>query len=288
MFLWKMNQRLWKSLTNQMNNILLRSLTGAVFVSTVLIPLFWNDIATAIVFGLYMALGLTEFYKLFKNSESIDINWELGLTYGIIFYGSFATFLFSNLNILYLAALIPLLFFVVLIELWRQKKNPILNSAVITLGIIYVTVPFVLMICIQFFDKSTFPLLAGMFLLIWMNDTFAYLSGRFFGKTKLIERISPNKTWEGTIGGIIFTLLAGLAIGYLFDPEKVLFWFFSAILIAPCAGLGDLLESLFKRNMNVKDSGNLLPGHGGVLDRFDAVLFTVPFFFIWVCFYFYF
>ena len=141
------------------------------------------------------------------------------------------------------------------------------------------------------FNKSIerdFPLLAGMFILIWMNDTFAYLSGRFFGKTKLIERISPNKTWEGTIGGVLFTIAAGVAIGLLFDKEQVLFWVISAAIIAPAAGVGDLLESLFKRNMNVKDSGNILPGHGGILDRFDATLFASPFFIAWTLFYMYF
>ncbi len=118
-----------------------------------------------------------------------------------------------------------------------------------------------------------------------MNDTFAYLSGRIAGKTKLIERISPNKTWEGTIGGIIFTILAGIAVGYLFDSEHILFWIVSAIIIAPCAILGDLIESLFKRNLDVKDTGNIMPGHGGILDRFDATFLVVPFFLAWAFIY---
>ena len=116
-----------------------------------------------------------------------------------------------------------------------------------------------------------------MFLLIWTNDTFAYLSGRVFGKTKLIERISPNKTWEGTIGGIIFTLIVGFCLGLQNGGLNMDFWFISAIIIAPSAIVGDLIESLFKRNLNIKDSGTILPGHGGILDRLDSIIFVIPF-----------
>jgi phosphatidate cytidylyltransferase len=126
-----------------------------------------------------------------------------------------------------------------------------------------------------------------MFLLIWTNDTFAYFSGRAFGKRKLFERISPKKTWEGTIGGILFTLLLGFIIGAYINKGEVLFWMVSALIIAPGAIFGDLLESLFKRSLNIKDSGKILPGHGGVLDRFDAALFTIPFFYCWSIIYLY-
>lgn len=129
------------------------------------------------------------------------------------------------------------------------------------------------------------PLAIGMFLLIWTNDTFAYLTGRFIGKTKLFERISPKKTWEGTIGGVVFTIGVGYLIGLWSSDYTSTFWMVSAVLIAPCAIFGDLLESLFKRSLNIKDSGNILPGHGGILDRFDATLFAVPFFYSWVMFY---
>ena len=124
-----------------------------------------------------------------------------------------------------------------------------------------------------------------MFLLIWTNDTFAYLSGRFFGKTKLFERISPKKTWEGTIGGIIFTIIVGISISYWTIEYNMFFWVFAALLIAPCSIFGDLLESLFKRSLNIKDSGNILPGHGGILDRFDAAIFAIPFFYTLVIIY---
>jgi phosphatidate cytidylyltransferase len=271
-----------------MNNILLRSLTGAVFISIILIPLFFSDVITTAVFGFFMAIGLIEFYQLFKNVDSVDVRWETGLFYGLLLFGITSLIFFNLLPVAVLVILIPLLFSLILIELWRKKENPIINAAVLVFGIIYVAIPFILMVFITTMDNNVFPLLAGMFILTWMNDTFAYLSGRFAGKTKLFERISPNKTWEGTIGGAIFTILAGIAVGYLFDAEHIFFWIIAALLIAPCAILGDLVESLFKRNVNVKDTGNIMPGHGGILDRFDATFFVVPFFLMWAFIYTYF
>ena len=132
------------------------------------------------------------------------------------------------------------------------------------------------------FPNSNFNIVIGLFLLIWTNDTFAYLTGWIFGRTKLFERISPKKTWEGTIGGFLFTILIGYLIGSLFQPGTSYFWIIAAIIIAPCAIFGDLLESLFKRSRDLKDTGNILPGHGGVLDRFDAAFYAIPFFYAWV------
>jgi phosphatidate cytidylyltransferase len=171
-----------------------------------------------------------------------------------------------------------MLFSLFLIELWRKKNNPLINLSVFVFGIIYVTVPFILMVQITIIDNNTFPLLAGMFILTWVNDTFAYLSGLIAGKTKLFERVSPKKTSEGTIGGAVFTIIASIIIGYLFDNEHMIFWILVSLIIIPCAVLGDLMESLFKRSMNLKDTGNIMPGHGGILDRFDSTFFVVPFF----------
>jgi phosphatidate cytidylyltransferase len=111
---------------------------------------------------------------------------------------------------------------------------------------------------------------------------------KLWGKTKLFERISPKKTWEGTIGGLLMTILAGYIIGTFVNTDRTLFWVVSAVIIAPCAVYGDLLESLFKRSLEIKDSGNILPGHGGILDRFDAALFAIPFFYCWTMIYAYF
>lgn len=268
-----------------MNNILVRSLSGAVFVALVLVPMFYSkELAIAILSG-FMLIGLIEFYRLFNKSDQIDINWQVSAAFGAIIYGILISVLTEAVPDIALLLIVPMIFISLIVELWRKKKNPLLNLGIQSLGYIYVTLPFFLMCLILQEEDNAFPYLVGMFILIWTNDTFAFLAGKFFGKTKLIERISPNKTWEGTIGGIAMTILGGFLIGTLLDPENLWFWIISALFIAPCSGLGDLLESLFKRNANVKDSGSIMPGHGGVLDRFDAALFTIPFFMAWISFY---
>ena len=271
-----------------MNNILVRSLSGAVFVSLILIPLFFSKEIATTIFTIFMVLGLIEFYKLFDKNDHVSIRWEIGTTVGVLIFGISTLVIFEVLPIVILFFIPPLIMKLFIFEIWRKAKNPLYNIAVLGLGLLYVVLPFTLLIYVVYEDNSSFPLLAGMFLLIWMNDTFAFLSGKFFGKTKLIERISPNKTWEGTIGGIIFTILGALTIAFLFDEEKILFWLISALIIAPTSIYGDLLESMFKRNAKVKDTGSIMPGHGGILDRFDATIFTIPLFLAWTLIYSYF
>ena len=115
-----------------------------------------------------------------------------------------------------------------------------------------------------------------VFILIWANDSFAYLVGRKFGKTKLFERISPKKTWEGSIGGVFFGLLLGYLNSQIFDGLDTPTWMAIAVIVVIFGSLGDLVESLFKRSLGIKDSGKILPGHGGVLDRFDGIFISAP------------
>lgn len=265
-----------------MNNILLRSLTGGIFVSTIIAAIWFSPFYTFALFTVFIGFGLLEYYHFFDSNESISIQ-----KFSLVFYGlfSFTTIALIQLGIsplFFISILFPVGFLVMLAELWRKKENPLLNIASLFMGVIYLVIPFYFMLDLAIVSSHESPFLIGMFLLIWTNDTFAYLSGRFFGKTKLFERISPNKTWEGTIGGIVFSLLVGFLIGNYYDTQNgLLFWMIAALIVAPCAIFGDLLESLFKRSAKVKDSGNILPGHGGILDRFDASLFAAPFFYTW-------
>jgi phosphatidate cytidylyltransferase len=269
-----------------MNNILVRALSGAVFVALVIGSLSYNLLTTVSCLALFTLLGLNEFYNLFKSSKTVSVSPFLGTFVGFAIFTLFGANKLGFIPEIYILLTIPLLFLSMMIELWRMKENPLINLGVLFLGFMYVVVPFVLMIFMQAQTIESYTLIF-MFLLIWTNDTFAYLTGRWLGKTKLIERISPNKTWEGTIGGIVMTFVVALVIAY-FNYQNYLFWGISAVIIAPGAIYGDLLESLFKRSLNIKDTGNIMPGHGGILDRFDAVLFTVPFFFCWWLFYTYF
>jgi phosphatidate cytidylyltransferase len=265
--------------------LITRAITGILFVASIVLSSWFNDGLAVIVFSLFFIVGVFEYKSLFSSHPKIKLNSLYFLLSSILLFALVIFCIYFNLNYFYLGLIIPCLFVLILTELWRKKEEPILNISVGLLGYVYLLIPFSLIIVLQLVSTHSFPILIGMFFLIWTNDTFAYLSGRLLGKTKLIERISPNKTWEGTIGGIVFTLIVGFCLGLQNGGEHMDFWFISAIIIAPCAIVGDLIESLFKRNLNIKDSGTILPGHGGILDRFDATLFTVPFYFFWWIFY---
>ena len=269
-----------------MNNILVRTLSGAVFISLILIPLFLEDpLISLLVLFVFMILGVIEFNNFFKDSQIIKINPQLNLVFSFAIGVLFLVAHFCQLDVA-IHFILPILFLWNLTELWRKQEQPLLNIGVSMYGFLYVCVPLFLAMNMQFNETRSFPLLVGMFLLIWTNDTFAFLSGKFFGNHKLFERISPKKTWEGTIGGFIFTLVMAFVISYFFDPTNQFFWMVSVVIIVPAAIFGDLLESLFKRSLGVKDSGTIMPGHGGILDRFDATLYTLPFFYWWCELYF--
>lgn len=271
-----------------MNNLIQRSITGAIFAFVVLGSIIWDPYAQAIVFSVFMVLGLLEFYNLFSKHSFVQVSKEIGIFIGLFIFSLLVGVSLEWLPQISILFIFPLFFTLILAEMWRKKEHPLINISVLVFGIIYVVIPFFLTIDLNLRNTSFLPNVVGMYLLIWTNDTFAYLSGRLFGKTKLFERISPKKTWEGTVGGVIFTLVLGYIIGAYINEGDELFWIISALIIAPCAIFGDLLESLFKRSLNIKDSGKILPGHGGILDRFDAALFAIPFFYCWamVCAYF--
>lgn len=262
-----------------MNNLITRAITGVIFVGVLLGSVWWNPIAAKIVFGVFLVAGLIEFYRLFQGNSSVRPSALWGVIAGTMIYIIMLTERYLPFAFPSAIVVMLILSLLLLSELWRKQRQPLLNSGTHLLGTFYLILPLVLVSILSEQKMSGFPIVAGMLLLIWTNDTFAYLTGRMIGKTKLMERISPKKTWEGTIGGIFMSISVGVTIGILTDD--VLFWVVSAIIVAPCAILGDLLESTYKRSLSIKDSGSILPGHGGILDRFDATLFTVPFFFAW-------
>lgn len=279
-----------------MNNLIVRSITGALFVAVILGSILLDDLYATCVFGVFMTLGLIEFNKLFQSHGTIEVNWITGTLIGVVIFVLSTLAVYEEVPMSVFALIIPIILIMMLTELWRKKKNPILNSTIQIAGIFYIVLPFFLITWMNYddhrfyetrnIDKFFMPRVGAMFLLIWTNDTFAYLMGRFIGRTKLFERISPKKTWEGTLGGVLMTLLVGYLIGtYATSSGSVGFWMGAAAIIAPCAILGDLYESLFKRSLKIKDSGSILPGHGGILDRFDAVFFSVPFFMAWASIY---
>lgn len=265
-----------------MNDIVLRSISGIIFVFAVVSALFYGIYSSAILLSLFYILGLIEFYRLFENMPSVSPAKYLSLFAGIFFFAALISPFLFHWPIYFL--LVSLLVFPVIMinELYRGDMTPLSNIGVSIFGWVYLALPLFLIFFINFSKGWHFAI--GLFVIVWTNDTFAYLTGRFLGKTKLFERISPKKTWEGTIGGILFSILASYLWSDIFNLELV-FWMISAFVISISAVFGDLVQSMFKRSVNVKDSGNIMPGHGGILDRFDAVLFSAPIFFVLIYFY---
>ena len=260
-----------------MSNFWTRLITGAVFVAIIIGCVWWNFWSMAGLFLVISILGLWEFYSLLEKANYYPQKY-FGIISGILF---FLSPLLAN-NILFIIISIFVFFTSFFIELFRNKPNPFNNIGFTLLGIIYIIVPF-LLLSITSFDFTSSDIsyapnkLLGFFLLIWANDTFAYLVGRAIGKTKLFERISPKKTWEGTGGGLICTQGIAYILSIYFTDLAPIHWQVIALIVSVFGTLGDLVESMFKRSLGVKDSGNILPGHGGILDRFDAVLLSSPF-----------
>lgn len=268
-----------------MKELLTRAITGLIFVVVLIGAIVWNKYTVAGLFFVVSILGLIEFFKLMEKAGFKPKKRIAGVV-GALIYGIIALYSFGGeITYAYLLFIFPLLVTLVLMELFRKSDYPVTNFAFSIAGIFYIIIPFAML---NFFAyDSTFYdtleiegyqyiLLLAFFVIQWSNDTGAYLVGRAFGKTKLFERISPNKTWEGAIGGAVFALLAGFLFAY-FSSSHIGHWMVIAGLITVFGTLGDLTESQIKRSVGVKDSGNLLPGHGGILDRFDGVLFSAPF-----------
>ncbi|MDB9775033.1 phosphatidate cytidylyltransferase [Vicingaceae bacterium] len=264
-----------------MNNFTQRALTGIIFVLVLLGAIALSEYASAILFFFIILLGTREFYSFFQT-EDVAPQKTTGIVSALIYFILTVFINQGQLGSTALFALVPITFFIFLKELYRNKPTPIANISYTLLGIIYVALPMTLLYELSFINDNQFggeynyQIVLGFFFLLWANDTGAYLVGRKLGRTKLFERISPKKTWEGSIGGG----LMGLGIGYmnalLFPDLSLINWLVVALIVLIFGSLGDLVESMFKRSLNIKDSGKLLPGHGGLLDRFDGIFIAAP------------
>lgn len=272
-----------------MSDLITRALTGLFFISLVIGGIWWSDSLSVAVFLLFFVIGLTEFVNMFKKHEEVQLCSISFYTAAIGLFSILSAISLGWISSIFYVLIFPILFLILLPELWHNKKNPILNLSVLIFGLIYLVIPFYLFVELSVLSIKGSQVLIGMFILVWSNDSFAYLTGRLLGKTKLFERISPKKTWEGTLGGLILTSVSGILISMFLDTQfDMLFWLIASFLVALSSIFGDLLESLFKRSLGIKDTGNILPGHGGVLDRFDAAIMSAPIFYTWLVIYPYF
>ncbi len=268
-------------------NLILRTISGAVFISVMIAAILFPPYLFGAVFLLITVLGLREFYALSDNIEGMKTSKIFSIIGGAIL---FLCFFFDCHNffqdfytqgifiVLYILCVTGLFSY----ELFRNQKNPIQNIAISLMGHIYVAIPFGL-ICLMEGNHKYFVL--AFFFIIWASDTGAYLTGICIGKHKMFERISPKKTWEGFFGGMVFALIVGFIFNQVTENDKLLElwqWLAFALTVFVFGTLGDLVESMFKRSLNVKDSGSFMPGHGGLLDRFDSAIIAAPVAFVFL------
>ena len=269
-----------------MNDIFKRSLTGFIYAAVIVGSVIWSFYSLAIVFGVSSLLCSWEFLNAYADSK-YKLQWYYSLILSLsIFVIYVCVLLFDSMGPAYLGLLIPLVFGMFVWELFRKKEKPFNNLALSLLIPFYTTLPFAFLCNLSYLGKEFNPgIVIGIILLSWSNDTFAYLIGRKWGRTKLLERISPKKTIEGSLAGLVSTMLiAYFLLPFLFEVRGItkVDWVVIGGLVVIFGSLGDLVESMFKRSVGIKDSSNLLPGHGGFLDRFDALLLAVPFVFSYV------
>ncbi|MEO1410191.1 MAG: phosphatidate cytidylyltransferase [Bacteroidota bacterium] len=270
-----------------MKGLLRRVVTAVFFVVIMLGGLYGGRYSFVALFALITGLCLWEFLGLTlrrSQGQRDRVRRVIGLILGLMPFVLISLFklevIHSPEDFLIYALLLffPLLFLSFIYELFTASEQPFANIAFLLLGVVYIGIPFAMLDFIAFRgDEFRANTVFGLLLLTWSNDTAAYLVGSRIGKTPLFPRISPKKTWEGSLGGVVITFLIAFLISQWFREHSTQQWLVLAGIVAIFGSTGDLVESMLKRSENIKDSGNLLPGHGGVLDRFDAFIFLLPF-----------
>lgn len=255
-----------------MRETLTRTASGLIYILLLVSSILYSPITFQILFGILMLISIYEFCKLIKIA-----------LWGPLFLGALLYSLFAVLSRDLLTAiilLIPALYFAIntMILLFRNDMSAIPQNQKLRAVGNYIFLPFIIIAQIPFEQDYYNPkIIITIFILIWINDTFAYIVGKSMGKNKLFEAISPKKTIEGFIGGLGFAMLAGLILAQYYIHQPYIIWVIIALIVSVFGTIGDLVESRFKRIAKVKDSGTIMPGHGGVLDRLDSIIFAAPF-----------
>ncbi len=287
-----------------MNETLKRAISGAIYILLLLASILYSTESFFVLFGIFLIITIFEFCNL------IQINKVIPILFGAFFYISvtlvssynkittktinelFQSKINISINTIQLDIILLVITLVVSIKcilfLFYDNIQTISISSKYLYILGYIILPFVFITKISFGAIDYNPkIIIGLFILIWTNDTFAYIVGKSIGKHKLFEKISPKKTIEGFIGGITFAIVAGYLISryYIkaslqFSDKSILIWTIIAVIVGVMGTIGDLIESKFKRIAGVKDSGKIMPGHGGILDRLDSVIFVAPFVFL--------
>lgn len=282
-------------MSDKLKNFLIRTASGAVLLAVVLGAILWSKWSFGVLMLAIIIGGLREFYRMASKAGYQPQKFVGYATGAAIFIFAFSVmgslmgeekdlFTLAVILVPYVIMLIPMMF---ICELYRKSQTPIANIGSTLMGVIYIALPISLFVFIPILlGEGEWKPLAALFyiFIIWANDVFAYLFGITLGKHRLFERISPKKSWEGFIGGLLGAMAMGYLASVVMDGNHIE-WIGLALIAAISGVFGDLVESLFKRSVDIKDSGHILPGHGGWLDRFDALILSIPFVFVYLTIY---
>ena len=270
-----------------MKNFIIRTITGVIFVAAI-VASFLRPEAMVLLFSIVTGLTIWEFTGLVNERENVTINRFICTVAGVYFFFAMTYFcsdLYAGVakSVVFIPYLITIIYLLIA-ELYLKQDDPIQDWAYTMLSQMYIALPFSMLNVLAFTSDSSgvvvfntlLPL--SVFVFLWMNDTGAYCVGSLIGRHKLFPRISPGKSWEGSIGGAVVVLAVAAAISIYIDDVMLTLpqWLGLGLVVVVFGTWGDLVESLFKRTLGIKDSGNILPGHGGMLDRFDSSLLAIP------------
>ena len=261
-----------------MKNLVQRTVSGILYLVIIIGSLLMGKYTFGALFMIVMLISLTEFYNLMGiQTKLITVSgWLSGA--GMFLLAFLASAGFMEMQYVALAAVFPVISLIA--GLYSRSTDAVKELAFLWLGVIYIAVPLSLVNFLVFPPGNgylyTHRIVLGIMILVWINDTGAYVTGMTLGRHKLFPRISPKKSWEGLAGGTAFTLIAAIWMNRIMGILPCSDWIALAVIVSIFGIYGDLTESLLKRNADKKDSGNLIPGHGGILDRFDSLLFVVP------------
>ena len=278
-------------MTKKQKNFIVRTITGVLFV-VIMVAGFLRPLAMIFLFALITGMTTWEYATLMNASRRVQVNQFITTVASVYFFLAVAGCCTGITQpVVFIPYLITVMYLIIA-ELFAQQPNPINNWAYTALSQMYIALPMSMINALAFTTtqegevafNNLLPL--SVFIFLWVNDTGAYCTGSLLGKHKLMERVSPGKTWEGSIGGGVLTIVAAAVVGVLsarWDGAEtatalmsVPQWMGLGLVVVVMGTLGDLVESLMKRTLGVKDSGNVLPGHGGMLDRFDSALMAIP------------
>lgn len=259
-----------------MNEFVKRTLSGAIYVSLVIASIFLGQMSFTLLLALFLLIAVAELGNLLlKNKDRILI--ILLMLSSLIFFAGLNGYWYRYLSATEAGILLLATAFVLSIFLILRKSDQSLKY--LNLSILWLVIPFFLLSILMSPLRTSDPFVdfaLAIFVFIWVNDTFAYLSGSLLGSHLMFPSLSPKKTWEGFVGGLLFSILAAMIWANFFEAASMLQWIIIAVLTSVSGTMGDFFESKLKRQAGVKDAGNIIPGHGGVLDRLDSILFAAP------------